>query len=156
MKKPYRPNVAAMLRRPADGKILLAERINIPGAWQLPQGGVDAGESKADAVVREVLEELGVHAHLLRVLAEAPPLRYDFPEDYSAPIAREFAGQTQTVFLMDFLGTDDDFDLAHFEEPEFCATQWVEPRAAPPMIWAMKRHIVQAAIDVFAPYLSVS
>jgi putative (di)nucleoside polyphosphate hydrolase len=33
----YRPNVAAILQR-ENGDIFVAERINIPGAWQFPQG----------------------------------------------------------------------------------------------------------------------
>lgn len=40
-----------------------------PGTWALPGGGVDAGESPSDAVVREVYEESGQDIVLERVLA---------------------------------------------------------------------------------------
>ena len=36
----YRPNVAAILQR-ENGDIFVAERINVRGAWQFPQGWID-------------------------------------------------------------------------------------------------------------------
>ena len=59
MPKLYRPNVAAIIRR-TDGRVLLGQRSDFPESWQFPQGGVDEGESPADAVRREVLEETGL------------------------------------------------------------------------------------------------
>lgn len=40
----------------------------VPGTWSLPGGGVDPGETPAQAVVREVFEESGQHVTLDRVL----------------------------------------------------------------------------------------
>ncbi len=61
---PYRPNVGAVLfdRR---GLIFVARRADLPnaegapGGWQLPQGGIDAEEDPATAVLRELEEEIG-------------------------------------------------------------------------------------------------
>ena len=53
MTKRYRPNVAAIIRRP-DGRVLLGERSDFPGSWQFPQGGIDPGEAPEQAVRREV------------------------------------------------------------------------------------------------------
>ena len=53
----YRLNVAAILRNGA-GKILIGERKDRSGAWQFPQGGVDEGETLAQALVRELREEI--------------------------------------------------------------------------------------------------
>ena len=41
--------------------------------WTLPKGKLDPGESFEEAAVREVEEETGVHAHLVR---ELPPTTY--------------------------------------------------------------------------------
>jgi len=64
MNLPYRPNVGAVLFN-AAGLILIARRADMlnaegaPGGWQLPQGGVDAGEDLRVAVLRELEEEIG-------------------------------------------------------------------------------------------------
>ena len=46
-----------------DGRLLLVRRRNEPGAgrWSVPGGRVERGETDADAVRREVLEETGLH-----------------------------------------------------------------------------------------------
>ena len=45
-----------------DGRVLAAQRTRpreLAGRWELPGGGVEPGESEADAVARECREELG-------------------------------------------------------------------------------------------------
>jgi mutator protein MutT len=58
---------AAILR---DGKLLLVKRRRAPeaGHWNLPGGKVDFGETVADAVKREIREEVGLDIDLLRML----------------------------------------------------------------------------------------
>jgi len=58
---------AAILR---DRRLLLVKRLKAPeaGHWSLPGGKVDFGERLADAVKREVFEELGVEIALKRPL----------------------------------------------------------------------------------------
>ena len=41
-----------------------------PGIWVLPKGNLDEGEPPADAAVREVLEETGVHGRLVEKLGD--------------------------------------------------------------------------------------
>ena len=59
------PAVAALIRD-GDGRILLQRRAD-DGRWNLPAGAVDPGESPADAVIREVREETGLHVRPVRV-----------------------------------------------------------------------------------------
>ena len=54
----YRENVAAILRN-RRGEILVCERLDHAGAWQFPQGGIDAGETPEQALVREVVRRWG-------------------------------------------------------------------------------------------------
>lgn len=120
----YRPNVAAILQR-EDGKIFIAERINIPGAWQFPQGGVDDGETADQALFRELAEEIGVQAELLKVISRREGYRYAFPKGrlkYGI-----YGGQEQIYYLCCFSGTDADFNLAATHQ-EFASFRWIEPR----------------------------
>ena len=55
----YRRNVAIILRR-SDGCVLVCERADYPGSWQFPQGGIDKGETDAEALEREVREEVSL------------------------------------------------------------------------------------------------
>ena len=56
--RPYRPCVGIALFN-AQGDIFVGERIDTPGAWQMPQGGIDEGEDLEAAAMRELGEEIG-------------------------------------------------------------------------------------------------
>lgn len=120
----YRPNVAAILQRD-DGRIFIAERINIQGAWQFPQGGVDDGETAEQALFRELAEEIGVRREQLSILSKREGYRYAFPKGrlkYGI-----YGGQEQTYFLCQYTGTDADIDLKATHQ-EFASFRWIEPR----------------------------
>ena len=59
MAKPhFRAGVVAVVRR-SDGQVMAFERADAPGAWQLPQGGIESGETPEQAAWRELREETG-------------------------------------------------------------------------------------------------
>jgi 8-oxo-dGTP diphosphatase len=67
---------AALVDR--EGRVLIAQRP--PGKWQagrweFPGGKVEPGEAEAEAVTRELAEELGVRVHAATWLAE---FRHDY------------------------------------------------------------------------------
>jgi putative (di)nucleoside polyphosphate hydrolase len=95
MKKRYRPNVAAIIRC-TDGRVLLGQRADYPQSWQFPQGGIDPGESRIEALRREVLEETGLAPEWYDVREERGPYRYDFP---GGADHRGHHGQEQWYFL---------------------------------------------------------
>lgn len=48
-----------------DGKVLLTQRMpgaHLAGTWEFPGGKVEPGESPEHALLRELREEIGVHA----------------------------------------------------------------------------------------------
>jgi 8-oxo-dGTP diphosphatase len=72
-------DVAVGVLRAPDGRVLLTERRpgkDAAGFWELPGGQVEPGESPAQAAARELLEEVGVHAH---ELAPWRVYEHDFP-----------------------------------------------------------------------------
>jgi putative (di)nucleoside polyphosphate hydrolase len=143
----YRPNVAAILQR-ANGDIFVAERINIKGAWQFPQGGIDDGENAEQALFRELEEEIGVKRDLLQIVQKREGYRYAFTKGrlkYGI-----YGGQEQTYYLCRFLGEDKDFDLDATHR-EFASFQWIKPSEFQ-MDWVpkFKRHVYrQVMLDFF-------
>lgn len=147
--RPYRKGVGAVLfdRR---GRVLIARRINTPGeAWQLPQGGLDAGESPRRAVLRELAEEIGTAR--ARIIGECRRwLAYDLPP----PLARRawggrYRGQKQKWFALRFLGRDSDIRLDTDGHPEFVAWKWARLEDLPGLIVAFKRPVYRALVDEF-------
>jgi putative (di)nucleoside polyphosphate hydrolase len=118
----YRSNVGAIIKR-IDGKILIGERSNVPGAWQFPQGGVKKSENSRAALSRELLEELSLASANYRVLESKGPYRYVFPPGRTK---EGFEGQEQTYFLIQFTGVDSNINIAT-EQPEFVQFRWIEP-----------------------------
>ena len=98
--KKYRPNVAIIVLAPTyplECKLLVAQRTDIKGAWQFPQGGIDEGESPEDAMYRELKEEIGTND--VEIIAQYPQwLSYDFPENVAKKM--RFDGQSQKYFLV--------------------------------------------------------
>ena len=55
----YRACVGMMLFN-RDGLVFAGRRSDVAAAsWQMPQGGIDAGETPRDAALRELAEEVG-------------------------------------------------------------------------------------------------
>jgi putative (di)nucleoside polyphosphate hydrolase len=125
MVKPYRDCVVAVIRN-QKGQVLAGERADAKGAWQLPQGGVDAGESADEALFRELREEIGTDR--LQVVRKLPELiRYDFPAELDSGPARNYCGQQQTWYLLELL--PDGVPNLAISDGEFQDIQWMQPEA---------------------------
>lgn len=146
---PYRPCVGILLFDPR-GRIFVGRRIDLPGAWQMPQGGIDPGEEPPAAALRELREETGT-ARAELVAATRGWLRYDLP-DHLIGVAwgGRWRGQEQKWFAARFLGTDTDIDIAT-PHPEFDAWRWAEPKEILPMAPPFKRRVYAAVLEELAP-----
>lgn len=152
---PYRPCVGVMLADGA-GRIWVGQRRdNHQDAWQMPQGGIDAGEDAVAAALRELEEETGITPALVRVEAVTPePVAYDLPPEIVPQFwGGRYRGQAQTWVLLRFLGTDADVDIAT-AHPEFSAWKWAEPDAVLAGIVPFKRAVYAAVLAAFGPRLA--
>jgi putative (di)nucleoside polyphosphate hydrolase len=147
--KPYRRGVGIMLLN-RDKRIFVGRRIDTPGAWQMPQGGIDGDETPRHAALRELHEEVGTTK--AEILAETENwLTYELPGDLHLQAwGGRYRGQQQKWFAMRFLGEDSDIRLdAH--HPEFDAWKWATRAELICDIVDFKRPLYEAALEEFAP-----
>lgn len=65
----FRAGVVAVVRRD-DGQVLAFERTDFSGEWQLPQGGIERGETPEEAAWRELAEETGLDRRHVEMVDE--------------------------------------------------------------------------------------
>jgi putative (di)nucleoside polyphosphate hydrolase len=146
--KPYRRGVGIVLINDR-GRVFVAQRIDTKEpAWQMPQGGIDAGETPRQAAMRELHEEIGTDkARIVGVTKTW--LRYDLPPDLQAKVwGGKFRGQEQKWFLMRFTGDDSDINIAT-KHPEFSAWKWLPFMQLPRAIVGFKRDIYKQVVETF-------
>jgi putative (di)nucleoside polyphosphate hydrolase len=151
----YRPNVGLALFH-ADGRVFLGRRTDTPDpyVWQMPQGGIDEGETPREAAFRELYEEAGVAPEKAHLLEEAEDwIYYDFPPEVRARLAsrRDWLGQRQKWFALRFLGEDGDVHLGG-AEPEFCEWRWARLEETPSLIVPFKRGVYEEVARRFKRY----
>lgn len=153
--KNYRPCAGVFLISRA-GKIFAARRIEKSNAetsldkpWQLPQGGIDAGESAREAVMRELLEETGIAN--AEILAESREWHcYDLPPETAAnKWGGKYRGQAQKWFALRFTGEDSEINLAT-EHPEFSDWKWVDMGEVCDLAVSFKRGVYERIVAEFA------
>lgn len=156
---PYRMNVGFVLVNHA-GRVFLGKRSDKSGAdegWQLPQGGIDAGESPTEALWRELGEEVGTTKAEL-VASYPRPMSYDFPESVRNKVyGGRYRGQSQHWFLLRFVGDEADISISHAEkgqEPEFSDYAWVAPQDVINRAVAFKKTIYENVLYYFDEFIA--
>ena len=151
---PYRPCVGVMLVNDAGHVFVGQRRDSASPAWQMPQGGIDPGETPRGAALRELEEETGIPADRVEVLAEtAEWLTYDLPDHLVGRVwGGRYRGQAQKWILARYLGRDEEIDIAT-AHPEFSEWCWLPPRELPARIVPFKRAVYESVLAEFAPLL---
>lgn len=119
----YRPAVAAILQDRA-GRILICERSDASGAWQFPQGGIEAGETPVAALTREVLEEISLPRNAYSIVCVRGPYRYRFPAGITK---KAFRGQAHHYFLLRLRAAKGALNVAG-PNAEFRSARWIRPQ----------------------------
>lgn len=149
----YRANVGLAVFSKA-GHVFVGRRINGRGAfqWQMPQGGVDKGETPETAALRELEEEIGVAPKLVDILQETEDwLYYEFPAELRRRMGGPYLGQRQKWFALRFKGSDSDMRLDR-HKPEFDAWRWAKLEDVPGLIVPFKRPVYQEVAKRFTPW----
>lgn len=145
---PYRPCVGITLFN-ADGKVFVGERLDNPGAWQMPQGGIDEGEDIETAFFREMKEEIGTgKADILKIMDRT--LSYPLPPHLLGKLwGGRWGGQEQTWVAARFTGTDTDINIYAHNPPEFGRWQWAALDDVLDLIVPFKRNTYREVIAAF-------
>lgn len=146
--RPYRPGVGVMLLN-RDNQVFVGQRIDqVAEAWQMPQGGIDPGETPLVAALRELKEEIGTDKAVL--LAESRDwICYDLPPALADRIWKgRYRGQRQKWFALRFTGGDEDVNL-DTDHPEFRDWRWVAYDELADLIVPFKRDAYRRLIEEF-------
>lgn len=133
-----------------DGQVFVGNRIDTSGNdWQMPQGGIDEGETPRDAALRELEEEVGTGN--AEVIAESSRwFSYDLPQAISRRIwGGRYRGQTQRWFAMRFMGADSDIRL-NKHKAEFSEWRWVKMECLGGLITPFKRDVYLEVVREFS------
>ena len=124
-----------------NNQVFVGKRKDNPANnWQMPQGGVDKGESFIDAMKRELFEETGIKK--IKILKELEKIyQYELPENLVGIIWKgKYRGQKQKWFITRFLGNDDEINI-NTKHPEFIDWKWIEPKNLPEVIVNFKKKL---------------
>lgn len=156
---PYRPCVGVMVLNQA-GLVWVGRRIALSDSelagteklWQMPQGGIDAGEDPLVAAKRELYEETGMRS--VSLLGQTSDwINYDLPADMLGIALRgKYRGQTQRWFAFRFEGNESEIAIQPppgGHEAEFDAWAWKSMTELPELIVPFKRPVYQQVVSHF-------
>jgi len=153
LERPYRPCVGLMVFN-KNCEVFCGQRIdNKAEAWQLPQGGIDEGETSIEAGFRELKEETSIVN--VQYVCEYPDwLNYDIP----LPLANslwdaKYRGQMQRWLLFYFTGENTEINI-NTKHPEFKTWEWIKPDQLPLKAVSFKKEVYVLITKVFIPILN--
>lgn len=149
----YRPCVGLFLTNEARQVFVARRKDKGAVAWQMPQGGIDPGETPRAAALRELAEEIGTEK--VEILGESAGwLDYDLPAELAGTVwGGRWRGQSQKWFALRFTGSDADIDLETAHQ-EFDAWKWVAADEALTLIVEFKRPVYEAVLREFRAFVS--
>ena len=139
-KLPMRNGVGVVILND-ENKVFVGKRRDNPiDKWQMPQGGVDAGEDYLMAMKRELYEETSIKN--IKILRELDGFfEYELPANLVGKIWKgKFRGQKQKWFITKFIGNEKEINLKT-KHPEFIEWKWISPKQLPEVIVDFKKDL---------------
>ena len=124
-----------------NNQVFVAKRKdNQVDRWQMPQGGVNSGESYLSAMKRELFEETSIKS--IKLLKELDGFfEYELPDNLVGIIWKgKFKGQKQKWFIVKFIGNENEINLKT-KYPEFIEWKWIMPDELPSVIVDFKKSL---------------
>ena len=152
-KLPMRNGVGAIILN-RENKVFVGKRKDNPvDKWQMPQGGVEIGESYLSAMKRELYEETSITS--IKTLREIDGFfEYELPKNLVGIIWKgKFRGQKQKWFIAKFIGNENEINL-QTRNPEFIEWKWIIPDELPKTIVDFKKKMYVDLLKIINDYIN--
>ncbi len=136
-----------------QNKVFVGKRKDNPvDRWQMPQGGVDIGESYLSAMKRELYEETSIKS--IEILKEINGFfEYELPKNLVGIIWKgKFRGQKQKWFITRFIGNENEINL-QTENQEFIEWKWIIPDELPRTIVDFKKKMYVELLEILKDFI---
>ena len=136
-----------------QNKVFVGKRKDNPvDRWQMPQGGVDIGESYLSAMKRELYEETSIKS--IEILKEINGFfEYELPKNLVGIIWKgRFRGQKQKWFITRFIGNENEINL-QTENQEFIEWKWIIPDELPKTIVDFKKKMYVELLEILKDFI---
>ena len=151
-KLPMRSGVGVIVLN-NENKVFVGKRKDNPvDRWQMPQGGVDIGESYLSAMKRELYEETSIKN--IEILKEINGFfEYELPKNLVGIIWKgRFRGQKQKWFITRFIGNENEINL-QTENQEFIEWKWTIPDELPKTIVDFKKKMYIELLETLKDFI---
>lgn len=150
----YRANIGIIVANDKN-QLLWARRTHPADAWQFPQGGMHIGETRTEAMYRELHEELGLLPEHVEIIGESRDwIAYHLPRKYIRYHTKPLCiGQKQKWFLLRLRAADDAVCLNAVLPPELSEWKWVDYWYPLESIVEFKREVYEKVLKEFEHWL---
>ena len=152
-KLPMRSGVGVIILN-RDNKVFVGKRKDNPiDKWQMPQGGVEIGESYLSAMKRELYEETSIKS--IKILREIDGFfEYELPKNLVGIIWKgKFRGQKQKWFITKFIGSENEINL-QTRNQEFIEWKWIVPDELPKTIVDFKKKMYDELLQIINDFIN--
>ena len=152
-KLPLRNGVGVIILN-NENKVFVGKRKDNPvNKWQMPQGGVEIGESYLSAMKRELYEETSIKS--IKILREIDGFfEYELPKNLVGIIWKgKFRGQKQKWFITKFIGNENEINL-QTRNPEFIEWKWIVPDELPKTIVDFKKKMYDELLKIINDFIN--